>query len=274
MDDECPICHQFLHNPASTDCGHPACNDCLLIWAATSEGSAQPLAAETFDKVVSSTKLCIDGLVFTCPYCRTEKTKATIDASRQLALQAKYQTTPRESPRRESETQDYEHDTARTMALMVGNRHQNVPPSISPYSGKIRTHRWTFFVSVSHPELVESVDVILHDSFCGRRFITMRQPPFTTSQLGWGYFPMAAFVTLRDDCGWEWQDTAAVNRSQTGKGTKDRLLVYWMLDFVGNGSQKIMSLGLRRVEDADEILASLEGLFTEPVTRRTQDIPV
>lgn len=147
------------------------------------------------------------------------------------------------------------------MTLQVGNTHRKVPPSISPFSGKIRTHRWDFFLVASRPDIIESVDLLLHDSFKHHRFVTLREPPFTKSSLGWGYFRFTSYITLRE--GWEWLSPDAVNSSSKDRGPKDRLPIDWCLNFDGFGEQLVMTAEFRKLDGVDSILPDLAALFND-----------
>ena len=81
-DDSCPICHQLLDDPASTECGHTACVACLLTWIAASKPDPQPLG--THFKIPARPR--VDDLLFTCPLCRAE-TRASLDDTRRRQLQ-------------------------------------------------------------------------------------------------------------------------------------------------------------------------------------------
>lgn len=246
--DICPICRQLLHHPASAIvCGHAACHVCLLTWIATSKTEPQPL--NTSFRIAC--ELNVDCMSLACPICRTETT-FSIDATRSSQLELTYPVMYQERAMQNTETE--------SMTIQLGNTHKKVPPSISPFSGMMRHHCWTFFLNSSHADLIDSVDLILHDSFRNHRFITLRKPPFTKSSLGWGYFRIAAFITLHD--GWEWESSDAVNSQSKSKGRKDRLPVEWTLDFSGCGSQSLATIAIRRLDTMDEILMSLCRLFT------------
>lgn len=246
--DICPICRQLLYRPATTiACGHAACNTCLLTWIATSESEPQPLNAS----FQISSEPDIDGISLGCPVCRTETTIA-LDEARSSQLQSTYPVLYEERAVEDSETDQL-------MIIQLGNTHKRVPPSISPYSGRVRTHHWNFFLKSSHTDLIESVDLILHETFQNRRFVTLREPPFTKSALGWGYFRFTAFITLRE--GWEWVSPDALNSSSKMRGRKDRLPVEWTLEFRGSGGQSLATASIRRCDTTDETLISLRRLF-------------
>lgn len=247
-DDICPICRQLLYRPTTTTaCGHAACYACLLTWIATSKPEPQPLDAS----FCISSEPEIDGISLGCPVCRTETT-VSVDETRSSQLESTYPTQYQERATQGTETDQL-------MIIQLGNTHKNVPPSISPYSGMTRTHHWTFFLKSSHTDLIDSVDLILHETFRNHRFVTLRKPPFTKSSLGWGYFRFAAFVTLRD--GWEWESPDAMNSSSRTRGRKDRLPVEWTLEFGGGGSQSLAIVPIRRADTMDETLTSLRHLF-------------
>jgi hypothetical protein len=250
--DMCPICRQLLYRPTrATACGHAACHACLVAWVATSSAEPQPLDA-TF-RISTSPEPEINGISIGCPVCRTETTTA-LDEPWSSQLESMY-------PALHSERATGYTDTEKLMVIQVGNTHKNVPPSISPFSGIPRTHYWSFFLKTSHPDLIESVDLVLHESFRNHRLVTLRKPPFTKSSLGWGYFRIGAFITLRQ--GWEWASPDAVRSSSKGMGPNDRLEVGWQLDFGGIGKQSLAVETIRRCRSdaGDETLASLCHLF-------------
>lgn len=146
------------------------------------------------------------------------------------------------------------------MTIQLGNTHKNVPPSISPYSGMIRTNHWEFFLTPSRPGIIESVDLLLHSSFKNHRFVTLRRPPFTKASLGWGYFRFTVFITLRR--GWEWVSPDAVNAESRTRGPRDRLPLDWLLQFDG-GSQGVIAEQFRELHNTDAILPALAALFGE-----------
>lgn len=247
--DVCPICRQLLYRPTKTTvCGHAACLACILTWIATSKPEPRPLDASF--RISFETE--IDDICLGCPVCRTETTVA-IDEAQASLLESAY-------PNLYNERAIEDRDAEQLMIIQFGNIHKNVPPSISPYTGIPRTHHWNFFLKSSHTHLIHSVDLILHETFQNRRFVTLREPPFTKSSLGWGYFRIAAFITLRE--GWEWDSPDAVNSSSKDRGCKDRLPVEWMLEFGGVGSQSLAIVPIRRSDAGDETLVSLCQLFS------------
>jgi hypothetical protein len=247
--DICPICRRLLYRPTSaTVCGHAACHACLLTWMATSNPEPRPLDA-TF-RISSEPE--IDDIPVGCPVCRTETTVA-LDEARSSQLESTYPILYNDRATEDTETEQF-------MIIQFGNTHKNVPPSISPVSGIPRTHHWNFFLKSSHTDLIESVDLILHETFQARRFVTLRKPPFTKSSLGWGYFRIAVFITLRE--GWEWESPDAMNSSSRDRGRKDRLPMGWVLEFGGLGSQSLAIAPIRRSDAGDEALTSLRHLFS------------
>ncbi|KAK5938693.1 hypothetical protein PMZ80_008885 [Knufia obscura] len=241
-DDDCVICYQTLYRPAKTSCNHSACESCMLHWALTA------MDVKPEDQILSM-NLSVEGLKFKCPTCRTY-TSATFDVKRNETLQARYSTeyASRAAELTSEDTASDGDETAQTMILMLGNSHRTVPPSISPYTGKIRTHEWTFFVQSSRQDIIEQVDVILHPTFRQDRLVTLRTPPFATTHLGWGYFRIYAGITLRE--GWEWVGEERVVDSDAQKGRcRDRLPVEWVLDFGAGGSWRSRGVKVRRVRE-------------------------
>lgn len=244
-DDDCVICYQTLYRPAKTECGHSACESCMLHWA------LMAMDVKPEDQQLSVT-LSVDGMKFKCPTCRTY-TFATFDAKRDELLHAKY---PEDYASRlaelgSSHTGPEDEYATQTMVLMTGNSHRKVPPSISPYTGMTRTHEWTFFVQSSRQNLIEQVDVILHPTFRQDRLVVLKEPPFATTHLGWGYFTIFAGITLKE--GYEWVDEERAVDSDAPKGrVRDRLPVDWVLDFGGSGSQRNRLVKFKKVETKQE----------------------
>jgi hypothetical protein len=246
--DLCPICKELLFHPTSANvCGHATCRACLLMWIATSKPDPRPL--DPSFRISSEPKT--DDISLACPLCRRETTFSP-DDSRSSQLELTYSTLYQQRAIEDAETD-------RFMTIQLGNTHKRTPPSISPYTGVARTHHWTFFLNSSHTHLIDSVDLILHESFNNHRFVTLRKPPFTKSSLGWGWFRFTTFVTLRD--GWEWESPTAMNSMSKARGRRDRLPVPCALDFKDRGSQSLAVLPFRRIETMDEILMSLRHLF-------------
>ena len=213
----------------------------MLHWALTA------MSVNPADQALSMS-LSVDGLKFKCPTCRTY-TSARFDAGRDETLRTRY---PEEYEEREAEAATTAaeaqagDDGVHTMTLMTGNSHRKVPPSISPHTGMARTHEFTFFIQSSRPDLIDTVEVILHPTFRENRLVTLREPPFTTTHLAWGYFIVYAGVTLKR--GWEWVgEERAVDSNKEGGRCGDRLPMEWGLDFGGAGSQKSRLVKYREV---------------------------
>jgi len=237
-DDDCVICYQTMYRPATTECGHSACQSCMLHWAMTAMEVCN-------DEVQLPSDFGVDGIRFTCPTCRTY-TIAFFDKIRDKELQTRH---PQEyASRALEETTSISSDgefATQNMILLLGNSHRKVEPSISPYSGRTRTHEWTFFIQSSYQDIIEQIQVILHPSFRQDRLVTLREVPFSTTHLGWGYFTVYAGIRLKE--GWEWVDEPmAVDLDKTRK--KAILPVEWLLDFRGNGSRKTQVIKFKRTE--------------------------
>lgn len=267
-DDDCVICYQTLYRPAKTECGHSACESCMLHWALM----AMDVKLEDQQLPVA---LSVEALKFKCPTCRTY-TSATLDSRRDRLLQSSH---PEDYASRLAElgTSDSgpeDEYATRTMVLMTGNSHRKVPPTVSPYTGMTCTHEWTFFIQSSRQDLIEQVDVILHPTFRQDRLVVFHEPPFAATHMGWGYFTIFAGITLKE--GWEWVDEERAVDSDAQKGrVSDRLPVEWVLDLGGGGSQKNRLLKIRKVrkeqdgeerqdaeDELDVELAGLAGLMS------------
>ncbi|KAJ9653837.1 hypothetical protein H2198_007003 [Neophaeococcomyces mojaviensis] len=237
-DDDCVICYQTLYRPAKTECGHSACQSCMLHWAMTAMDACN-------DEIQLPSNFVVDGIRFTCPTCRTYTT-AAFDEEQNARLQQRYPDDYASRAIEEATEASPDDEFAnQNMVLMLGNSHRKVEPSISPYSGKIRTHEWTFFVQSSRQDVIEQVKVILHPTFRQDRLVILREPPFSTTHLGYGYFTIYAGIQLGE--GWEWVDEPmAVNVDKTRK--KATLPVEWLLDFRGNGSRKTQVVKFKKVK--------------------------
>lgn len=256
-DDDCVICYATLYRPVKTDCGHSACEGCMLHWA---------LAAmdECVEHAQLPSNLTVDGIKFRCPTCRTYTT-ATIDHELDFRLQARY---PDEYASRAAEqgspAKDIEDEFAtRTMLVMLGNSHRKIEPSPSPYTEAMRHHEFTFFIKSSQPELIKEVQVILHPTFKEDRLTILREMPMSITHKAWGYFTIFVGVQLSE--GFEWVDEErAISSSRDKK--KDVLPLDWLLDFRGNGSQTNRRIKFRKIQpDSDDVredddMADLDGL--------------
>ena len=243
-DDDCIICYQTIYRPATTECGHSACESCLMHWALT----AMDVKSDLSDLTSS---LAIEGIKFKCPTCRTY-TQAKFSLEQNAKLEARY---PEEYAARASETDGTVKDVndgsaTQTMVLMFGNSHRKIPPSVSPETGKVRTHEWTFFLQSSRQDIIEKVEVILHPSYRQNRLISLTMPPFSTTHIGWGYFTIFAGVQLKE--GWQWVDEDMAVDSARGR-PKDRLPIQWLLDFRENGAQINRMVKFRQIEQASEV---------------------
>lgn len=254
-DDDCVICYATLYRPVKTECRHRACEGCMLHWAlAAMDGCAEHAELPS--------NLTVDGINFRCPTCRTYTT-ATFDAELNGKLQTRY---PEEYATRAAEQQEPEDNqedeyATRTMLVMLGNSHRKVEPTISPYTGRMRHHEWTFFLKSSQSELIEQVQVILHPTYREDRRAVLREPPFSLTHKAWGYFNILAGVQLKE--GYEWVDEERAVAS-VRDGIKDSLPLGWLLDFRGNGSQTNRLIKFRKVqpqpEKPDEDTADLSAM--------------
>lgn len=205
--------------------------------------------------------LTVDGINFKCPTCRTYTT-ATFDAEFNSRLQTRY---PEEYAIRAAEQQKPEEDqdehAIQTMLVMLGNSHRKVAPTISPYTGTMRHHEWTFFLKSSQLELIEKVDIILHPTYREDRHVVLREPPFSLTHKAWAHFSILAGVKLKE--GYEWVDEErAVDSARNG--IKDSLPLEWLLDFRENGSQTNRLIKFRKVQlqpdKSDEDTADLSAM--------------
>lgn len=120
-----------------------------------------------------------------------------------------------------------------------------------------RKYQWTFFLMSDRPQLIQSVDLRLHDGPRPRdsRFVRLpTEPPFRLRKVSKRPFTISVMITLRE--GWEW-----ISRGRMSNGRKDRLQLEWNLDFDGHGSQVLRSFEIRRHQGLDEILQSVRNLF-------------
>lgn len=248
-DDDCVICYLKLHRPARTNCGHTACENCLLHWSL----SAMDLKA-TKD-IPSNLGLSIDGIKFKCPTCRTY-TSAFFDADRDSVLRIRYPDEYAERDIKATEEANDE-DAVQTMVLMYGNSHRDMDTEIDEDSGLKLKHEFTFFVQSSRPDLIEKVEVVLHPGYRQDRLVTLTQPPFSTTHKAWGYFTVFAGVTLTE--GWEWVDEALAVDSDATKGRcKDRLPLRWPLQLEGEGGQQTRFAKMRKVKGKDKTDSDVE----------------
>lgn len=245
-DDDCVICYQTLYRPARTECGHSACESCLLHWALTAMETK--FSGDSSSEIPSNIAIAVDGIKFKCPTCRTY-TQASFDAKRSESLAMRYH---EEYASRESEIAANSplsaDDGTKVMVLIVGNSHRKVPPTISPHTGNMREHEWTFFVKASDQDVIEQVEVILHPTYRDERLVMLKSPQLSTTRLAWGSFTIFAGVVLKE--GWEWVGEDIVVDSDIDNGrVRDRLPVQWRLDFSGGGSMRTQMLKIKKVRD-------------------------
>lgn len=250
VDDDCAICYQTLYRPATTECGHSACQSCMLHWAMT----AMEVCGEETE---IPTNLEVDGMRFSCPACRTSTT-ATLDIKQNDRLQKQY---PDEYKTRAAEeaagTVQQDEYAIQNMVLVLGNSHRDIESTFSPITGEDEKHEWTFFIQSSHKDVIEQIQVILHPRFREHRLVTLKTPPFSVTHLGWHYFTIHAGIQLKQ--GWEWVDESmAVDIDKTRR--KARLPVQWLLDFRRNGVRKTQLVKFRKVMPEPEVNSDEEEL--------------
>lgn len=273
-DDDCVICYQTLYRPAKTLCQHMACESCMLHWALTAMENTNGAG-----NLPTTVGLAVDGIKFKCPTCRTY-TEAKFDDDLDRLLSTKY---PQEYNHRAAEEASApaaaNEDGTENMFLIYGNSHRTLEtPVISPYTGKMCKHEWTFFVQSSRPEVLELVHIILHPTFREDRLVTLDKAPFSITRKGWGAFTVFAGLQLKE--GYQWADQERVIDSDARNGrVKDKLPVEWALDFGGNGSQQTKMFKIRKVlptekdkAEAEEDLTMLELLLSEAELRDLREV--
>ena len=270
-DDDCVICYQTLYRPVRTNCKHAACESCMLHWALTALDN--PKAEE----LPSNFGFSVEGIGFKCPTCRTY-TEARYNKELDDKLRIKY---PNEYAARHAEEAQFILDTddsSEKMMIMFGNSHRKVPPTISPHSGRVREHEWTFFVKTSKQDLIEFVHVVLHPSYREERLVTLSEAPFSCTRLSWGFFLIFAGIQLKE--GYEWVDEPRAVDSDAENGrVRNRLPIEWLLEFGGNGRQENRTVKYKKVETAsaqeeqeEEDLGELAFLMSEAELRELRKV--
>lgn len=240
-DDDCVICYLTLHRPALTECGHTACENCLLHW------SLSAMDMKATKEIPSNLGLSINSIKFKCPTCRTY-TSASFNVERDAALRLKY---PNEYAERDIKAAESSQDNTQTLVLLHGNSHRSIETEIDEDSGLKLKHEFTYFVQSSRSDSIEKVEVVLHPRYRQNRLVKLTEPPFSTTHKAFGYFMLFAGVTLKE--GWEWVDEALAVDSDTEKGRrKDKLPLRWSLEFEGDGGQETKFMKVRRTKGKDE----------------------
>lgn len=169
-----------------------------------------------------------------CPMCRTH-TAASADKKLAKQLEKKYPATYAER-RVEEEVEKgarIGRDGVEGVMLLVGNKHRLVRGAEDD-----NQHDWTFFVRTSRPDLVKEVRIDLHPTFRPPR-LTLRNPPFEVSRLGWGHFTIQAQVILKQPYGWVIDN---IGTTQSG------LELDWTLSFEGRGRQGRMRAKVKKAD--------------------------
>ncbi|KAI9140319.1 yeats family-domain-containing protein [Paraphysoderma sedebokerense] len=144
--------------------------------------------------------------------------------------------------------------------LYIGNTHSysldssSIPLSSSSWSSNV--HLWTFFVRMDKEEekYIERVVVKLHPTFSPST-VTLTRPPFQVRRLGWGYFTIRSEIYFQKS----WR--------------KDPLLVYWTLDFNGDGN--VEEIDVEFVEEAPSPSVAAESVVSgEASSSSSQPLPL
>lgn len=224
-DDLCPVCQLLLYEPVKTGCNHVLCKSCMATWAEVSVSSQMIIVpvdegSKDFDAAT--------GLEAKCPMCRTQ-TRASIDETREAQLRTRC---PRAyASRAVEEAQANDQGNVQGITLNIGNTHALETPA----EGSPNTHRWTFFIRPSLPNIVEEVQIFLHPTFRPNRVIRAR-PPYSISRIGCRYFTINAAIILR--AGYSWMSSDAEDSPDGAPNGMLRL--DWTLDFGSFGGKGAM----------------------------------
>lgn len=245
QDDDCVICYQTLYRPARTECGHSACESCLLHWALTTMETK--FGDVNAPEISSNIALAVDGIKFKCPTCRTY-TQASFDAERNEKLTERYR---EEYISRDAEISNnsplVSEDGTELVFLMIGNSHRKIPATFDPHTGMEAEHEWTFFVKGSNQDVIDKVEVILHPSYREHRLAILNKAPFTITRLCRAYFTIFAGIVLKE--GWEWVGEEMIVDSDADNGrVRDRLPVKWLLDFSDGGRMRTQTVKVKKVK--------------------------
>ncbi|KAH7089448.1 kinase-like domain-containing protein [Paraphoma chrysanthemicola] len=119
------------------------------------------------------------------------------------------------------------------MSLIIGNTYMLEAPDL---------HIYTFFVTVSNPEIIEKVHIFLHQSFRKSHHICTH-PPFAFRGRGWGSFDISGYIVLRPGCYWDHPLARPVPRETV----KRMLPMSWELNFDAPRTDKIHNVAVRSV---------------------------
>ncbi|KAH8723549.1 kinase-like domain-containing protein [Phaeosphaeriaceae sp. PMI808] len=131
----------------------------------------------------------------------------------------------------ESWLQSQQLPAALQMSIIIGNTYEYRGPD---------AHAYTFFVTVSNPELIEKVHIYLHQSF--RKFHHIcEHPPFGFRGQGWGSFDISVYVVLRQGCYWD----HPMARPVPHENEKRMLPMFWDLNFDQPQTDRIHTAAVR-----------------------------
>ncbi|KAF2818541.1 kinase-like protein [Ophiobolus disseminans] len=119
------------------------------------------------------------------------------------------------------------------MSIIVGNTYEQRQPHL---------HTYTFFITVSNPDLVEKVHLFLHQSFRVTHRV-YEQHPVTFQGWGWGSFDISAYVVLWEGCYW---DHPMARRVPHGNARR-MLPLFWSLSFEQPRLDRTQTVAVRSV---------------------------
>jgi hypothetical protein len=194
---ECPLCFKLLAEPCAVPCSHNFCRLCLQ----RTLQEHKPL----------------------CPVCRSDisflnpndlRTNGLLQTILKSICGDKYEERLREV---DEERKELETSVRVVKKLYIGNEHETTS------RGEETWHRWTLFVRMDNDrdasEYIDNVVVKLHPTFRPDT-VTLYQPPFEVSRLGWGIFMIRIKINFKQQY------------------HKAPLEVSHMLSFTGNGNMR------------------------------------
>lgn len=238
-DDICQICQLLLLRPVRTTCQHIFCEACFSHWADVSINQ-MTMGLDIDEPVV----LPLNQIEARCPMCRSA-TVAEVDAARVEELETRYPNSYETRVQEFSDTiEDEEGSIIEQLVVYIGNEHKM---KRSESEDDRNVHEWRFFVRASRTDIIEEIQVFLHESFRQNQ-VVLQYPPYSIRRLGWGTFTILANVVLK--AGYSWVSPEAENTSDGA--VRGKLPLEWTLDFHGRGSMGRLRLKVKREKDVED----------------------
>jgi hypothetical protein len=174
---ECPLCFKLLAEPIAVPCSHNFCKLCL-------------------QRTLTEHKAM-------CPVCRTDLSFLNPEDLRanvllQLVMRQLFPTKYEERLKEDAdERRELESIIREVKKLYFGNEHK-----LKAHSNGEMWHKWTLFVRMDNDDntskYIDQVVVRLHPTFHPST-ITLTEPPFEVSRLGWGVFLIRLTIKFKQE---------------------------------------------------------------------------